>query len=278
MKRIFIYFLFIVFFIAISGCGSTSSSNSPNIFSTGSFIDALAELETAAGNTNLENEDEEAYGNLFVEETDIGVLDLMSYLFEFMRDFKENADYNETDERWEIDVDNPLTPDVTDITTYYGENDSENNFWIHESTVTDETYGLHVYNDELSFSYYYPGTSDYSSDPGIKIEIYHHGDYYYGFFLYQYYKYNTLMVKIKFNIDNSLSELSGKYGEYTNTPPEPLVLINKNFIDDPDDIESYPLIRINYSSNPDNWFTTNVDINTYLVFGYDGSIFGYSLP
>src|SRR6056297_2405452 len=133
MRRIFIYFLFIVFFIVISGCGSTSSSNTPNIFSTGSLTDALTELETAAENSNLDDEDEEAYGNLFDEETDIGLLDLMSYLLEFMRDFKANADYNEDEERWEINIDNPLTPDVTDSTTYYGEYDSESNFWIHKS-------------------------------------------------------------------------------------------------------------------------------------------------
>ena|SRR6056297_3238530 len=278
MRRIFIYFLFIVFFIVISGCGSTSSSNTPNIFSTGSLTDALIELETAAENSNLDDEDEEAYGNLFDEETDIGLLDLMSYLLEFMRDFKANADYNEDEERWEINnIDNPLTPDVTEEITYYGEYNSESNFWIHKSTVTDETYGLHVYSGEHSFSCYYPGgTPDYSSDPGIKIEIYQYEGSYYSYFLYQYSDIHTLMVKLKFSIDNSLSELDGKYGEYTNTPPAPQVIRIDNLI--PDDIESYPLIRNNYSSNPDSWFTTNVDINRYLVFDYNDSIFGYGLP
>jgi|SRR6056297_108075 len=282
MRRIFIYFLFIVFFIAISGCGSTSSSNTPNIFSTGSFTDALIELETAAENSNLDDEDEEAYGNLFVEETNLGLLDLMSYLLEFMRDFKDNAEYNETDERWEIDIDNPLTPDVTDEITYHGENDNENNFWIHKSTVTDESYGLHLYNGEYSLSYYHPGGSpDFSNDPGLKLEIYQYEGSYYSYFLYKYSEYSTSMFKIEFSIDNSLSELSGKYGEYTNTPPEPPALTNKNFIIEPltpVDIESYPLIRNNYSSNPDSWFTTNVDIYRYLVFDYGDSTFTYSLP
>src|SRR6056297_26266 len=258
-KRI-IAVLIILFLVLFSfGCGdSTSSSNiAPDVSFSQDFDSAVNDLDSEALSSNL---DSEFYGDIFNE--DGGFFSILTNYFGLYTEFRNNAEYNSEEERWEASLEGGEV-------LIYGE--FIDGAFVVTAPGMDLT--IYFYPNEESITFEVQGVPD-STEPTIRAELYKSGGYYYGFILEQRSTTRAYMIKFKYLISNPTDEFDLYYGSYVPIAARPLEsrLSNRDPIEF--EIDEFDFIR-DRTELPDIWFSDTTYINEYVYLYFDGGIFGY---
>ncbi|HMA69107.1 MAG TPA: hypothetical protein VKN74_04495, partial [Candidatus Mcinerneyibacterium sp.] len=159
-KRI-IAFLIILFLVLFSfGCGDSTSSSMntvPEATFLPNFNASVDDLQTGASGTGFYNDG--FYEDIFGQNS--GILSLFNFYLNFYTQFKNNAEYNSEESRWEASFENGEL-------LVYGEF-SNGVFVITSPDLTGIT--INLYPNEGSITVNIDGKPDFL-DPNIRAELY----------------------------------------------------------------------------------------------------------